>query len=67
MFLRVLSFSLRTAFSLSYVVSIEARDPFANENANTPTNITNEQNALSALFPPEISPYPTVVIVVIVQ
>ena len=46
---------------------MDARDPFANENANTPTNMTNEQNALSALFPPEISPYPTVVIVVIVQ
>ena len=35
---------------------IEARAPFANEKAITPTSITKEQNNLSIEFVPEMSP-----------
>jgi len=35
---------------------IEANEPFAKENAITPTSITNEQNSLSPEFVPEMSP-----------
>jgi hypothetical protein len=46
---------------------IEANAPFAKEKAMTPIIITNEQKIISKVFVPEMSPYPTVVIVVIVQ
>jgi len=46
---------------------IFAKAPLRNEKAITPINMTMEQKILSRLFDPEISPYPTVVIVVIVQ
>ena len=42
-------------------------DPLANEKLMTPITITNEQNHLSAVLVALISPYPTVVMVVIVQ
>lgn len=44
-----------------------AREPFKKEKAITPINIIREQNILSRLLVPEMSPYPTVVIVVTVQ
>lgn len=46
---------------------MEARAPFAKENDITPIIITIEQKTISRVFVPDISPYPTVVIVVIVQ
>ena len=46
---------------------MDARDPFANENEITPTNMMNEQKTISIGFLALISPYPTVVIVVTVQ
>jgi hypothetical protein len=46
---------------------MEARAPLANENAITPTSIIKEQKSLSIELVPEMSPYPTVVMVVIVQ
>jgi len=49
------------------VVKIDESDPLAKENEMTPTSIINEQNILSSQLVPEISPYPTVVIVVMVQ
>lgn len=42
-------------------------EPFANEKLITPTIIMKEQNHRSDVFVAEMSPYPTVVIVVIVQ
>jgi hypothetical protein len=48
-------------------VRIDASAPLANENAMTPTSIIREQKSLSIELVPEISPYPTVVIVVTVQ
>jgi len=35
---------------------IDARDPFANEKAMTPTIMIMAQNSLSKLFVPEMSP-----------
>ena len=46
---------------------IEASDPFANENDITPIIIIIAQNPCSRGFDPDMSPYPTVVIVDIVQ
>jgi hypothetical protein len=46
---------------------IEAREPLAKEKEITPTNIRKLQKTLSRLLVPEISPYPTVVIVEITQ
>jgi hypothetical protein len=46
---------------------MDASDPFANENATTPTIITIEKNILSRLLVPEMSPYPTVVMVLTVR
>jgi hypothetical protein len=46
---------------------IEAREPFAIVKARTPMNIQMEQKTLSMLFVPEISPYPTVVMVEMIQ
>jgi len=42
---------------------IEAREPLAKEKAITPISIRKLQKTLSRLFVPEMSPYPTVVIV----
>lgn len=45
---------------------IEVNDPVAKEKAITPTSMITIDTALSRAEPPLISPYPTVVIVVIV-
>jgi hypothetical protein len=42
---------------------IEAKDPLAYENDNTPMIITIDANILSAVFVVITSPYPTVVTV----
>ena len=47
--------------------SIELRVPVANENETTPMNMMMMQMILSASVPPDISPKPTVVIVVNVK
>jgi hypothetical protein len=46
---------------------MEAREPFAIEKEITPMNMIREQNQRSRLLVPEISPYPTVVIVDMIQ
>ena len=46
---------------------MEVRDPLTKEKAMTPIIIIIEQNILSCMLFPTISPYPTVVIVVQVQ
>ena len=46
---------------------MDAREPFANENETTPISIIMEENTISSRLVADISPYPTVVIVVIVQ
>jgi hypothetical protein len=45
---------------------MEDREPVANENAITPISIIMIEMALSSVFAPLMSPYPTVVIVVTV-
>ena len=47
--------------------SMELRVPVANENETTPMNMMMMQMILSAFVPPDISPKPTVVIVVNVK
>ena len=59
--------SYRTAFFESTSLNIKFNEPFAKEKAITPTTINAEQNHRSGVFVAEISPYPTVVIVVIHQ
>jgi len=54
----------RSAFFSSRVARIEASDPETIEKKNTPASISAEQNIYSFSVPPDISPYPTVVIVV---
>jgi hypothetical protein len=49
------------------LASIEVREPFINEKEMTPITIIKEQNILSIVFVPLMSPYPIVVMVVIVQ
>ena len=46
---------------------IEDRAPVLNENAITPMTMIMLATILSVVFVAEISPYPTVVIVVMVQ
>jgi len=46
---------------------MEAREPLAKVKEITPMTIIKEQKTHSTEFLPETSPYPTVVIVVIVQ
>jgi len=46
---------------------IDANEPFAKEKDITPIIIIKEQKTHSVALLPEISPYPTVVMVVIVQ
>jgi hypothetical protein len=46
---------------------IEANDPLANENVITPAIIMMVQNIFSPQVEMEISPYPTVVMVVMVK
>ena len=67
MLLRIEIFSFRAAFYQSWLASIEVREPFINEKEMTPITIIKEQNILSMVFVPLMSPYPMVVMVVIVQ
>ena len=46
---------------------MEANEPLAMENEMTPINMQMEQKTRSRLLVPEMSPYPTVVIVEIIQ
>jgi hypothetical protein len=46
---------------------MDASEPVENENAITPTSISMMQKTFSYLVPPPISPYPTVVMVVITK
>ena len=55
------------AFELSRFESIELKVPVANENAMTPITLRVIQIIFSEMVPPEMSPNPTVVIVVIVK
>ena len=55
------------AFELSRFESIELKVPVANENAMTPITMRVIQIIFSEMVPPEMSPNPTVVIVVIVK
>ena len=55
------------AFYESTLDKIEVKEPFANEKARTPSIMTIVQYTLSTIVVPEISPYPTVVMVVTVQ
>ena len=64
---RTLSFYLSFALELSRLESIELNVPVANEKAITPMTIRVMQIIFSEIEPPEMSPYPTVVMVVIVK
>ena len=60
------SYSLNLASTESIFDRILERDPVEKENATTPRSITHIENIFSDLVSAVISPYPTVVIVVIV-
>ena len=60
-------FSLKAASLLSYELKIDDRDALDTENAMTPKSIKKIAPIFSDEVPPDISPYPTVVIVVIVK
>lgn len=64
---RTAIFSCRIEFSLSTYPSIIPRALFANEKEITPKIMIAEQNQYSVGFVADMSPYPTVVIVVIAQ
>ena len=55
------------AFELSRFDNIELSVPVANENEITPMSISTMQIIFSEFVPPEMSPNPTVVIVVTVK
>ena len=59
--------ALSFAFELSRLDKMELSVPVANENEITPMTISATQIILSNVVPPEMSPNPTVVIVVIVK
>ena len=46
---------------------MEAKEPLAKEKLTTPINIMIEEKTISSKLVADISPYPTVVMVVIVQ
>ena len=62
-----LSFYLSFALELSRLESIELNVPVANENAMTSITMRVMQIIFSEIDPPEMSPYPTMVMVVIVK
>jgi hypothetical protein len=51
----------------SLVAIIEERLPVEKEKLKTPMSMRRQQKSLSAELTPDISPYPTVVIVVITK
>ena len=61
------SLAFNFAALLSKVESTEVKELMANEYEITPISIKQMQNILSAKVPALTSPYPTVVIVVIVK
>ena len=61
------SFCLSLAEEWSRFDRIELSVPVANENAMTPVTIRMTHMIFSGVVPPEISPNPTVVIVVTVK
>jgi hypothetical protein len=63
---KVVSFSYKTAFFASWFAMMLVNVPEENEKKNTPLTINNMQITLSVVLVPEISPYPTVEIVVTV-
>ncbi len=67
MLFSVFNFSLSLAALESKVLNTVVTDPMAKEYATTPSIIKTMQNIRSENVPALTSPYPTVVIVVIVK